>query len=81
MLAITFVKAKEMSRLAMIFFALRDSYASCGAKSGILDWVMLDGSSYQQEGKDDTPKEDPLSDIELNEDATLDGGTLFENFV
>lgn len=36
---------------------------------------------HQQEREDDTPEENPLSDVEGDEYTTVDSCTLFENFV
>lgn len=37
--------------------------------------------SHQQEGEDDTAKEDPLSGFKRDEDTAFDGCTLLEDFV
>lgn len=69
----TLVNAYEMSRLAMIFFDLRASYASCGANPPItsLIHVYARKRTHQQEGEDNTANEKPFADGEGNVDTAI----------
>lgn len=64
-----FVNAYEMSRLAMIFFALRASYANCGTIRSHQPCSVF--VTYQEKRKDDTAKKEPLSDAERDVYTTV----------
>lgn len=72
------MKAYEISRLTIIFFDLRASYASCGTIR--LSFSCL-GLAYQKEAKNDTPYEQPLADIKGDIEATISLLTVVKDLV
>jgi hypothetical protein len=63
------VKVYEISRLAIIFFDLRASYASYRVIR--FSFFSCLGLAYQKEAKDDTSYEQPLADIVGDIEATI----------
>jgi len=61
-----------MSRLAMIFFALRPSYPSCLSmiNPGKLPPIK---PAHQQERENDTPDKQPFCDVERNDNTAISG--------
>ena len=66
----TLVKAYEMSRLWMIFFALYASYASCTAVSSCPESCCR-RRTHQQEREYDASEEQPSADTERDVDTPV----------
>lgn len=72
------MKAYEISRLAIIFFDFRASYASYGDEN---TGDSIEHDTDQKETKDDTPYEQPLSDIKRDIETTILTLTVIEDLI
>jgi hypothetical protein len=76
----TLVKAYDMSRLAMIFFAFLDSYANCEMVNTEIGFEASKGTN-QEKRKDDTSYEEPTTNFKRDEDTPIEILALVENIV
>ena len=79
-MAITFVKAYEMSLLATIFFDLWASYASWDGMIGEQE-MTTHFAAYQKKTKDDATDEQPPPNVKGDCHAVLCLWTVVENLV